>query len=241
MKKGRVIVILFLGVFLINSVILLDSVEAFGRFGLHHNMMNRELFNRRRFVGRPGEVGPMINERRIFTRSNDFRANLGPMIGVLRLDLAKLNNKISQEGFATLDEDMVLEGFGGTIGSIIDDRFGIYKLNGTVKSINKSGQEASLTLDYTGLLYEEGIANSFRTGTDLAIGALIGLGRAKVNYSNRFEEEFIALEPKLHLHQQLARLIGLDLSAGYLMTHSFKEKLVDLNGPSLNLRLSLGF
>ena len=194
-----------------------------------------------------------------------FKGNGGPQVGLLQLDLTEMNEILTKEGFGELEADMILFGGGGQGGLKKGPRFGGYGAEGKVTK-SKGGQTATLTINYGGFLYEHGIWANKKT--DIAVGALMGGGEAKLdllyNTPKNFDEavetaqttnlskKFVSINPQITIHQQISTIIGLDLSAGYLLTYDFGEtwKLGDISldgplsnfqAPNVNLRLTFGF
>jgi hypothetical protein len=206
---------------------------------------------------------------------NNFIANGGSLIELLQLDLSELNKELVSiefndgTGFAKFDnENLIMYGGGGIIGFKNGSRWGGYGLSGKATSIN-GDKKATLSINYGGFLYEKGLLVAKKTGTDLSCGLLMGGGSAELkliynDLGNDFSEtisngkmnilkkDFVLLEPKINLHQDLGSFVGFDLSYGYLLTHDFDEtwkindKVIDgpfsnFQAPSLTARLSFGF
>ncbi|WP_027338901.1 hypothetical protein [Halonatronum saccharophilum] len=198
---------------------------------------------------------------------DNFRANGGPMLGLLRLDLSSLNEVLTGDDakFKALSEDMILFGGGGVIGSREGSRIGGYGLSGKLSS-SDGEKRAALEINYGGFLYQKGLFATKRT--DIAFGALLGGGSTKLEMRHRrvdnaedvinhpagsiLESSFILFEPRVDLYYKLGGFTGVELGAGYLLTYNlsgeaeiFGTKVDDLvenfSGPTITAKFSFGF
>ena len=186
------------------------------------------------------------------------------MLALLLLDVEELNKELDEGDFEGFDEEFLLFGGSGIVGARGGSRFGGYGVGGTTSTHGSNGERAILTVNYGGLLYEHAI---YAEGnTDITLGGVFGGGSANLDlihsdpagfdtenaHSTSYKKEFIMLEPKITLHQQLGAFVGLNASLGYLGTYdfgtnwdffgkSYSGPLGNFHGPTLSIRLSFGF
>lgn len=220
------------------------------------------------------EIEVQVNQNDPFDEFNkfgnfQFKGNLGPQLESIQLDLSDLNEKLENEEFEPLKENMLLFGFGGIGGSKEGGRFGGYFVSGQEMSVNPEAtdgepKKASLDIAYGGFIYEKALA--VYNSADISTGVLMGGGTAELNLmyekvgnfdlskpdSKNFKKNYVLLQPKLNLHQQLSTAVGIDLSLGYLLTYDFGSNwkingysvsgpLGNFHTPTVNLRFSFGF
>ena len=195
------------------------------------------------------------------TMSRGFKGNGGPQITYLHLDLSNLNSLLENEDFSPLKEDMILFGGGGIGGFKLGSRVGGYGVQGELSSTNDDNRnKAILELDYGGFLYEHGVYAE--KNTDIAWGFLLGGGSAEfIRIYNQtpaegeasathLKKEFVTLKPKLSINHKFAPFVGINFSAGYLLTYgndwdhygqTIEAPDTKFMGPSANLKISFGF
>ncbi len=212
-----------------------------------------------------------IEVNTIQQRYRNFKAVYGPHIKILHLNLENINNMISDSdsGFKKLDERLIISGRQGSIGSRYGTRLGTYRGSGQVSSINPGTEEykkVKLTIDYSGLLYENGLI--VWQQIDLAAGFSLGKGKIELNFlhdipqdigggidkglQSNFTQDFVYFEPRLTIARKLWSLIGVDLTFSYLLVYDLGDDwdfedydvhgpAVQFKGPAVGLALSLGF
>lgn len=206
------------------------------------------------------------------TPPQDLRGGGGFKVGIIPLEMKELNNIISSEGFAKLDNTILLYGGGGLGGEKLGHRFGGYGSDGTIKA-KKNNKTAILNMGYGGFSYEKGIFA--RNNFDISVGSMFGGGGMDLTlihnepgnfedvvsgttendspYSVTLTKGFLALEPRVNLHYQFNNYLGIDLSAGYLLTYDMGDNwtlgdnnvedgpLSNVRSPHLSVQLSYGF
>lgn len=199
-------------------------------------------------------------------QTGGIKANGGPMVGMIQLDLRELNQILVEIGFSEMNEDIIIFGGGGIGGIKSGIRFGGVGMTGRETTSNEDGDKIMLEFNYGGFLFEQGIVAGAKT--DLAIGGLFGGGIIHVNrvenfrgnfeealeesHSTSLQKEFLMIEPRISLHQQLMSFIGLTLTIGYMGGYDmgsdwdfFGSKLDGpfelIQGPTASIRLSFGF
>ncbi len=201
-----------------------------------------------------------------FVSASSIKANGGPMMGMLQLNIDEINDILVSAGFGELDDYIVLYGGGGIAGSRTGNRFGGYGLQGQVNSYNAE-KRANLSINYGGFLYEKGLF-AFRM-TDLSAGFMLGKGTSVLELTygepsgsfednldsalqNIFEKNYMVFEPKLTLNQKITSIVGLEISLGYLFTYDPNQSWViagrnvaspggHFHGPNTIVKLSFGF
>ena len=201
----------------------------------------------------------------------DIRAGGGFAAGIMRADLSELNDILQAEGFADLSSTIFMMGGGGSGGSRRGHRFGGFGLGGSVES-SEGQQKAILDVGFGGFLYEHGVY--VEDDIDLALGVMLGGGEKELSLiadhpddfsqivedvagdshnSVTMEKSFVALQPQANLHYRLTNFLGLNFTAGYLLSHDFGSKweiadrpvddgpLSNFRGANFRLGLNLGF
>lgn len=201
----------------------------------------------------------------------NIRVGGGFSLGWLRMDMSGLNDILKAEGFADLSNNIILTGWGGTVGNKVSHRLGGFGTGGSL-SASSGDKETEFEVGYGGFLYERGVYDEEEI--DVAVGGMLGAGGMELtltssqpeNFSGIVEDvadeghnsvtmnkSFIALQPQVNMHYQFSNFGGLDLTAGYLLTHDFGSswEIADRSvaeGPlsnftAFNLRaqISLGF
>ncbi|MEJ6951402.1 hypothetical protein [Natronospora cellulosivora (SeqCode)] len=199
-----------------------------------------------------------VQEINIRTSQRSFKANGGPKLAWMNLDLSSINKNLP-DGFTKLPEIIFLKGGGGIFGFSQGNRFGWYNLHGSLSSSASGGKKVHMDLHYGGLLYEHGIYNQDKV--DIAIGSLIGRGSVELDltYSNEYNmgnpnrniynKSFFVIEPLINFHYKLANFIGLDLSLSYMLALDYGDNKyndyyfdsLNISSPIASLRFSFGF
>lgn len=199
-------------------------------------------------------------------QTGGIKGNGGPSVGMMQVDLKELNQILVELGFEEMEEDIIIFGGGGLGGIKSGIRFGGVGMTGKQTTRNDDGDTISLEISYGGFLFEQGILAGAKT--DLAIGGLFGGGIMHVNlvedfrgdfeealresHSTSLQKEFMMIEPRISLHQQLMAFIGLNISIGYIVGYDmgsdwdFFGSRIDgplelIQGPTASIRLSFGF
>lgn len=185
------------------------------------------------------------------------RANGGPEISMLKLDLDDFNAILANNGYPALNEVVVLSGGGGIGGTKLGPRVGGYGSGGQVSSINAKGDEVVLGMGMGGVVYEHGIYAQGKT--DIAIGTTFGGGGLSVKLTDgntqtteNYSKGFLIFEPRVNVHRQLSNTIGLEFIASYLFTYDFGSMwqigvmstvgpMRGAVGPHLGVRVTFGF
>ena len=202
---------------------------------------------------------------------SNIRAGGGFAAGLMRADMSGLNDVLQDEGFADLSSTIFMLGGGGTGGSRDSHRFGGFGLGGSVES-RQGNQKAVLDVGFGGFLYEHGV--HVEDDFDLALGIMLGGGEKELSLtadhpddfsqivedvaggnhnSVTMEKSFAAVQPQANLHYRLTNFLGLNFTAGYLLSHDLGSEwevggravadgpLSNFRGPNFRVRLSLGF
>lgn len=202
----------------------------------------------------------------VFSDWGQFRFNSGLLLGMIQLDMAGLNDIMEEAGFAPFEQNLLMFGGGGLFGVRKGARLGGMGLAGKFSTTGPAPKKATFELNYGGLIYEQGIFAA--GGTDIAVGALFGGGTAglKVVHGSiddlkdginnpiitPFRKDFVLIQPRLIIYQQISPLVGLSLELGYLLSYDFGETwkidqqvvegpLENLIAPVVNLGFSIGF
>lgn len=188
-----------------------------------------------------------------FSALGDVKANGGPLIGLIKLNMGNLNDLMQGAGFDPFDEKMIVFGGSGVGGLKIGPRLGGMGMGGKISTTGTGSKSATLEISYSGFMYEHGIFST--ENTDISIGALMGGGYAELNIkhgslvdfedgvnnpnSTVYKKNFILLQPKINIHQQLSPFIGMSVDLGYLVTYNLGEpwKVNDqvVDGPMSNI------
>lgn len=196
-----------------------------------------------------------------------IRAGVGFKLESLNLKLDKLNNTLESSGFdfRPLPEVMVLYGIEGSGGVRKGNIYGAYFLHGKNESTGINGEKARFSISYGGLSYERGIY--MKENTDISIGSGLGIGFSRLDLlhykkdtiqesfidatGTTLEKNFLVIEPRINLYQQLTTTIGLDFSLGYFISYDLDDSwslsgyelddsLDDLRGGNVSLRFTFG-
>jgi len=170
----------------------------------------------------------------------------GPMPGFVFLDVASLNEVLVDNGYAPLNEPVLMMGGGGYGGLIEDMRYGGAGLGGEISS-TLGEKTATLSLGFGGLLVERGISTGQKNS--LTIGIVMGGGGADLNLTDHrattFEgavadvpslyvtREFFAIEPYVGLEIPILSWVMLKARLGYLFTFGGRWQIegYELPGP----------
>lgn len=193
------------------------------------------------------------NDEIDYSTLRDVKANGGPLIGLIKLNMGNLNDIMQGAGFAPFDEKMIVFGGAGLGGVKMGPRFGGMSMGGKISTPGTGSKSATLEINYSGFMYEHGIFSA--ENTDISIGALIGGGSAELDIkhgslvdfddgvnnpiSTVYKKNYILLQPKINIHQQLSPFIGMSIDLGYLLTYNLGEpwKVNDqvVDGPMSNI------
>jgi len=159
----------------------------------------------------------------------DVFAGGGPTLGLMTLDLERLNAKLTANGFAPLEESLILYGGGGSAG-VNGIALGGWGLSGESVS-TKGNKQAYLTASFAGFHPERYV----RFGpVTLSIGVLLGGGSAELTlydgtatdfdsainkrYETTLKANGMVIGPTLSARVKFANFIHLQAGVGYLYT-----------------------
>ncbi|SDL65874.1 hypothetical protein [Halarsenatibacter silvermanii] len=112
----------------------------------------------------------------------NLRVGSGLAVGFLRMNIGDLNDLLEEDGFPALDRNVFLYGAGAVAGRVEGDRLGAVYRRGSVDS-STDGNQAGLSLNYAGLIYERGREVEDRENTDIALGLMGGIGSMELYWS----------------------------------------------------------
>lgn len=197
---------------------------------------------------------------------DEIRGNGGPQFGVIKLSLGDLNNALETYGYAPLSEWVVLYGGGGIGGTRSGLRFGGYGAGAETTSVTANGDKAILAFGFGGCVIERGVYVNGKT--DIAVGGMFGGGGASLELkpypqlavvgsnpslpTQELSKGFIILEPRVNVHHQIGKQIGLEFIASYMLTYDFNQTWEIAGqsvagpfhfngGPQVGVRVTFGF
>ena len=174
---------------------------------------------------------------------NGFKANGGPVLSLIQLDINELNENIKNQNFSPFSSEMILFGGKGIFGSKKGSSFGFNGMEGRLSSVSNANtyyRKAVLKMNYGGMLYEKGLYLNSKTNTDVAFSSFIGGGNMNLDLyyektaanfesqiaqanSNHFTKDFFLLAPGISINQKISSFVGLNMSLKYLLSYDFGE------------------